>query len=244
MRVGKWAVPAGLLVVAIGGVALAIVGARGGDDDDDGGAAGSATSTTMATGGMDIAAPDGWTDVPLPTLGFGIAVPPGWEATRLDAQGLASTSEASPAVPGFVDAAHAAAQSGALLYAAGVDAEGRVTDLKVLAEALDSGITDAAGLQTYALQLVSSASLSPTVEVVPDTAQPTVEARFQATAQRPVEGADDGSTEEVTAEVTERLVLSPRGVIYTMIVTSEDPATHDDVANQVFSTLTFPANPQ
>jgi hypothetical protein len=147
-------------------------------------------------------------------------------------------------VPGFVEAAHAAAQSGALVYAAGVDTEGRVTDLKVLAEALESGITDAAGLQAYALQLVSSASLSPTVEVVPDTAQPTVEARFQATAQRPVEGADDGSTEEITAEVTERMVLSPRGVIYTMIVTSEDPATHDDVANQVFSTLTFPANPQ
>jgi hypothetical protein len=231
------------LAVVVAAVALAgslLAAACGGDDDsaDDGGA----TSTTLATGGIEVAAPDGWTAIPLPVFGFGVAVPPGWEATRLDQEGLSSTGQAEPVVPGFLAAAHEAAQSGAVFYAAGVDDDGRVTDLKVRA-ILDSGVADLSGLETMATQLAAEAGLSaPTVTPVPDAPQPAVDVRYRAQAQRAAED-DPDTTEQVDVEGTERLVLSPSGAVYSLILTSEDAATHDDVAAQVLGTLAFPPAP-
>jgi hypothetical protein len=220
------------------GLGLVVAPSCTGDDDESGGGSGGGTSTTMATGGVEIATPDGWLAVPLPGLGFGVAVPGGWEATRLDAEGLSSTGQASPLVPGFVEAAHNAAQTGSVFYAAGVDDQGRVTDLKVRAEALGQ-ITDAAGLQAYATQAVAGSALDPTVAEVPEATYPTMQSRFQATSQRQPEGAPEGEVVDVTVEVTERLVLSPSGVVYSFIVTSEDAAGHDALAEQIFATAAF-----
>jgi hypothetical protein len=231
-----------VVVVGIGVLGMMwVAGGCGGGDDDDAGDAGtaSATTTTMVTGGIDIETPDGWMPIPVPVLGFGLAVPPGWEATRLDEEGLSSTGQAEPVVPGFVAAAHRAAQSGAVFYAAGVDGDGRVTDLKVRA-ILDSGVTDAAALETLASQVAADAGVtSPQVEVVSDATLPTVDVRFRAQAQRTAD-EDPSSTVDVTVDGTERLVLSPSGVVYSMVVTSEDAGTHDDLAPQLLDTLAFP----
>jgi hypothetical protein len=213
---------------------MALVGAGlfvwGGDGAAGDGAAGG-TSTTIATGGLEVDAPDGWYAVPLPALGFGLALPPGWESVVLSGEGLSRLAEAAPEVPGFVDAAHNAASSGSVLYAAGVDGEDRVTDLKVRATA-GPGVTDAAGLEAHARQLATEAELpDPTVTAVADAAWPTVDVRYGTPAANPGESATEG---------TERSVLAPTGVVYSLLVTTEtggDRSLHDGLAAELFATL-------
>lgn len=215
-------------VVALVGAGLFVWGGDGSSDDEGGGAT---PSTTMATGGLDIEVPDGWYQVPLPDLGFGLALPPDWESVVLSGEGLSRLAEASPRVPGFVDAAHNAASSGSVLYAAGADADDRVTDLKVRAAA-DTGVTDAAGLEDYARSLATDAELpDPTVTPVAGAEWPTVDVTYSAPAPNPGESATEG---------TERSVLAPSGVVYSLVVTSEtagDRAAHDGLAEELFATL-------
>jgi hypothetical protein len=227
-----------------------------GDGGEGDGAGEGTTSTSMETGGIEVATPEGWRAVPLPQLGFGLALPDGWEAAVLTEDVLADLGSASPVVPGFLDAAHAAARSGSVLYAAGVDGEGRVTDLKVRA-APEAGVTDTAGLEAYARDLATSEGLAdPQVTVVEGAGRPTVEMRYRTTAQRPADdggggsgggsggsggsGDPHGETVEVTVRGTERHVLGPRGVVYSVVVTSEDDPGHDTLAAGVFDSLTFP----
>jgi hypothetical protein len=223
-RLPRWWAALALVVVLAAGAGLFVWGGDGAADDGDT----ALPSTTIATGGLEIDAPDGWTAIPLPALGFGLAVPDSWESVVLSGEGLARLAEAAPVVPGFVDAAHNAAQSGAVLYAAGVDDADHVTDLKVRAAA-DSGVTDAAGLEAYARRLATEAELpDPTVTVVDDAEWPSVDVRYHAPAANPGESATEG---------TERSVLAPNGVVYSLLVTSEDPTQHDDLARRLFATL-------
>jgi hypothetical protein len=222
----RWWAALALVVVAALGAGLFLWG--GGGSGDDGDAA--LPSTTIATRGLDIATPDGWSAIPLPSLGFGLAVPEGWESVVLSADGLGRLADAVPKVPGFVDAAHNAAQSGAVFYAAGVDDADHVTDLKVRA-ASDTGVTDRAGLEDYARRLATDAELpDPEIGVVGDTEWPTVDVRYHSPAANEGESATEG---------TERSILAPNGVVYSFVVTSEDPAQHDDLTADLFGTLDF-----
>jgi hypothetical protein len=241
-----------LAVALVGGlVAAAVSGIGGGGDEDD---TGPATSTTMATGGIDVPAPDGWTAIPVASLGFGVAVPPGWEATVLTQEVLESLERASPQVPGFLDLAHAAAESGAVFYAAGEDDAGRLADVKVRA-APGAGVGDVAQLEDYARQLASSAGLEDAaIERVEGAERPTVRMRYRV-ARAPASpgdgadeaGSDGGSTTTsagaapATAEGTETLVAGPDDIVWSVIVTSEDPAAHDDLAARLTDTLAFPS---
>jgi hypothetical protein len=215
------------------GAGLFVLGGDGAADDGGGGEGAApigGASTTIPTGGIDVDAPDGWQELPLRTLGFGVALPPGWESVVLSGEGLARISGAEPVVPGFVDAAHAAAESGSVFYAAGVDAEDEVTDLKVRA-APDTEVTDVEGLEDFARGLADEAGLDDaTVTVVDGAEWPTVDVRYSTPS--PGEG-------EAATEGTERSVLAPSGVVYSLLVTSEDPEGHDDLADQVFATLAF-----
>ena len=158
-------------------------------------------------------------------LGFGIAVPPGWEAVLLSDEGLATLSGAEPAVPDFTDNAHAARAAGGLLYAAGEDAEGRVSDLVVRA-APQTGVTDVAGLEEYARSLATAAGgADPQVEVVDGAERPTVRLRFAA-------GAGD---EEAVG--TETLVLGANDVVWVVTVTSDDAALQQELAESITDTL-------
>jgi hypothetical protein len=228
---------------AAAGLAVALVlGAAPACGDDDDASPNGTTSTTLATGGIEVAAPDGWQTIPLPQLGLGLAIPAKWEALVLSTDGLASLAQANPAVPGFADAAHAAAAAGAVFYAAGVEADDRVTDLKIRAVA-DSGVEDVADLEESARQLTSEAKLAnPTIEVVDDAKRPTVRVRFRSEASRA--DPDDPQAEPTTVPVegTEYLVLGPKDVVYSLIVTSEQADGHDALAKQIFDTLTFPTS--
>lgn len=187
------------------------------------------TSTTLRTGGIEVAAPEGWQPIPVPDLGFGIAVPPGWEAALLSPDGLATLARSSPAVPDFVDNAHAAAATGGLVYAAGEEAGGAISDVVVRA-APQTDVSDAAGLAAYAETLAADAGRAdPQAEVVEGAAMPTVRLRFQAGAEGEV------------AEGTETFVLGPDGIVWSVTVTSDDAAVHAELADDIAGTLTFAA---
>jgi hypothetical protein len=216
-----------LAVALVGGLVAAVVGAIGGDDGATDGA--SPTSTTIDSGGIEVSAPDGWTAIPVTALGFGIAVPPGWEATVLAPGVLESLERSSPQVPGFLDNAHAAAEAGAVFYAAGVDEAGGVADVKVRAVP-GAGVSTIGQLEDFGRQLSGSAGLGDVpVEVVGDAELPTVRMRYGL-------GAGGGSAE---ARGTETLVAGPDDIVWSVIVTSEDPATHVALAEQVADTLAF-----
>lgn len=213
--------------------AWAVLAGGGGGDDAAGGAGGepdpALPSTTLATGGIEVDAPEGWQPIPVPDLGVGLAVPPGWEATLLSPEGLATLAEASPVVPDFVENAHAAASAGGLVYAAGEDGAGGVSDVIVRA-APQTGVTDVAGLEAYAQGLAAEAGRTdPQVEVVDGAARPTVRLRFR------VGGDGDGEV----AEGTESLVLGPDGIVWSVVVTTDDAAMHDDLVRTVTGTLAF-----
>lgn len=213
-------------------VVLAVVAVTGGGGEGEpAGPPPTMPSTTMATGGIEVPVPEGWSAAPVPDMGFGIGLPPRWEAAVLSDEMLASLQRSSPAVPGFVEAAHAAARSGSVFYAAGADDDGRISDFKVRV-APRTGVTDIAGLEDYARQLASAAGLAdPTIERVDGAERPTVRVRFQTQAR--------SEEETVTTEGTETLVLGPRNAVWSIIVTSEDPETHDELASQIVATLTF-----
>jgi len=210
-----------------------------GDDDDDASPNGT-TSTTLATGGIEVDAPAGWQKVPLPQLGLGLAIPAEWEALVLSSEGLASLAEANPAVPGFADSAHAAAAAGAVFYAAGVQADDRVTDLKIRAVP-DSGVKDVADLEESARQLASEAKLAnPAIEPVEGAERPTVRVRFHSEASRTDPDDPEAEPTTVPVEGTEYLVLGPKDVVYSLIVTSEQAEGHDALAKEIFDTVAFP----
>jgi hypothetical protein len=232
---------AAVLAVPAIALALALGACSDGDGDERSGRAGDSagdtgtpmTSTTVNTGGIEVAAPDGWLAIPVPDLGFGIAVPPGWEATVLSPEGLATLARSSPRVPGFVDLAHAAAGSGGLVYAAGQDAAGGISDVMVRG-APQAGVADVAGLEAYARDLAARAGRAdPEIEVVEGSRYPTVRMGFR------VGGGDAGA--EQTAEGTESLVAGPGDIVWSVIVTSDDAASHDDLAAQITGTLTLAA---
>jgi hypothetical protein len=217
-----------LAVALVGGLVAAVVGAIGGDDDDTTEGS-SPTSTTIDTGGIEVSAPDGWTAIPVAGLGFGIAVPPGWEATVLAPDVLESLERSSPEVPGFLDNAHAAAEAGAVFYAAGADEAGGVADVKVRAVP-GAGITTIEQLEDFGRQLSGRAGLGDVpVEVVDDAEHPTVRMQYDL-------GAGGGSAE---ARGTETLVAGPDDIVWSVIVASEDPGTHDALAEQIAGTLAF-----
>lgn len=224
-----------------------------GDGDGDGAGEGSdgenaaegeaSPSTTLEDGGIEITAPNGWREVPLPTLGFGLALPEEWEALVLSEQGLKTVAQADPAVPGFSDAAHATAAAGGVFYAAGVEASDRVTDLKVRA-APGAGVTTAAALYNYARTLATEAGLvEPSIRTLTDAARPTVMVRYSTDIERADPDDPDAEPTPVTVEGSELLVVAPNGVVYSFIVTSENPDGHDAFAERVFDTLAFSATP-
>ena len=197
------------------------------------------TSTTIDAGDIDVTAPNGWREVPLPTLGFGLAIPEEWEAVLLSEEGLDALKRADPSVPGFAEAAEATAASGGVFYAAGVEANDRVTDLKVRA-APDTGVTTAAALYNYALTLATESGLvEPSIKVKTDADRPTVVVRYSTEVERTDPDDPEAEPTKVTVEGSEQLVVSPSGVVYSVIVTSENPEGHDAFADRVFDTLAF-----
>lgn len=225
-------------VLALGlavAIALAACSDSKGGSGDGKGASGSGapatTSTTINAGNVKVSAPKGWQVIPVPDLGFGLAVPPGWEATLLSPAGLATLAGSSPKVPDFKALAHSAAEQGGLLYSAGVDRQGGVSDV-VVRGAPAGGIKDVAGLKAYARELATRAGRPrQQVAVVAGAERPTVQLRFQ------VGGPGDGAAK--TSQATETLVAGPNDVVWDVTVTSDDAAIHDELARRITDTFTL-----
>lgn len=239
----RWRLLAG---VALGAL---LAGAACGGDDDEGGA-----------DEIEIDAPAGWQEVPLKSLGFGLAVPGDWEAVVLSDQGLQVLERADPDVPDFATSAHAAHQTGAVFYAAGLDDanEDQVNDLKVLADTA-SEVEDLAGLEDYARAMIRANGLeNATVTAVDDAPEPTVDVRYQATGRVGGQGDDSGEAaqsgepesgggteegdaedESIVVEGVKRFVLAPVGAVYVFVITGEDAASIDDLAPRLLDAVTL-----
>lgn len=158
----------------------------------------------------------GTTFAPFPSLGFGIAVPQGWNATRLDDEALAELEDARLAQPFFLDAARNVASTGALFYAAGVDEEGRVAEIKVDVE--DGADVEAVRTAAEAEVLAAGAAELNVVEA--DDGRVRIDFRLAQPS------AEDGET--IDAYVS-RLLVPDDDRLWSIVVTSEDAETQSAV---------------
>ena len=203
-------------LLAAGLAAAALAGC--GDDDDGPPAAdplpeqselpGHGGTEEADPGDLDVPEIAGTTFAPFPSLGFGIAVPQGWNATRLEDVRLAE--------PFFLDAARNVASTGALFYAAGVDDEGRVAEIKVdLEEA-----TTVEAVRTAAEAEVLAAGGTDVNVVEADDGRVRIDFRLAQPS------AEDGETID---SYVSRLLVPDDDRVWSIVVTSEDAETQTAV---------------
>jgi hypothetical protein len=143
-------------------------------------------------------------------------VPQGWNATRLTAGDLDRLADAELAEPFFLEAARTVAATGAVFYAAGIDEQGRVAEIKV---DMQEG-TDVTAARTEAEAAVAAAGASDLEVVEAGDGRVRLDFRLEQPA------ADDG--ELIDAHLSQLLVPGD-GRVWSVIVTSEDEATQSAV---------------
>ncbi len=182
------------------------------------------------TGGLDIPELPGTSPAPLPSIGFGIAFPSGWNATRLDAEALERLAGADLEQPGFVDAAHAVAESGAVFYAAGADDEGRVGELKVDVQDVEDASTEAV--------LALAEGIAATEGFV-DTAvsEPGADGRVRVDYR--IEGAGTDDDGEPIDTFGSQILVPDGDRLWSIIVTSEDQVSQDALLTIFDTTFTL-----
>lgn len=164
----------------------------------------SVTSVAPDPGGLQIPELPGTVALPVPDLGFGIAIPTGWDATLLTEDALDRVRDASLDQPAFLDAAEGAASTGAVFYAAGVERDGAVGDLKI--DVQDGVATDPVSLRAMADELAASGVLSEAIVVVGDDGRVRIDYRI---------GGGD------VAAVGSQLLVPDGDRLWSLIVTSE-----------------------
>ena len=180
------------------------------------------TSPDAETGDLEEPDVPGTTFAPFPSLGFGIAIPAGWNATRLDDEAFERLEDADLAQPFFLEAARNVAATGAVFYAAGIDAEGRVAEIKV--EFDDGADTDLAAVRAAAEAEVLAAGGTDLNVGETDAGRLRLDFRLEQQA------ADSG--DPIDAHVSR--VLVPDGDrLWSIVVTSEDAATQTAVLEVV-----------
>jgi hypothetical protein len=196
-------------------------------DDGDGEAAPPAdplpelpAHTTPEADAGDLEPPDvpGTTFAPFPSLGFGIAIPEGWNASRLDADAFERLEDAALAQPFFLEAARNVASTGAVFYAAGIDEQGRVAEIKVDVE--EDADTSAETVRSAAEAEVLAAGGTDVNVVAADDGRIRIDFRLEQAA------ADSG--EPIDAYVS-RLLVPDDDRLWSIVVTSEDAATQTAV---------------
>jgi hypothetical protein len=75
--------------------------------------------------------PEGFQPVPAASIGFGLAVPTSWQGAVLTDAAMKILEKTPGVGKAFVDSARQAKAAGSIFYAAGVDEQNRVSDLKV-----------------------------------------------------------------------------------------------------------------
>jgi hypothetical protein len=215
MRVGAALAAALLALVALAGC---------GDDDDEAVPPADPlpelphTTPEAETGGIDVPEIPGTFPAPVPSLGFGIAVPQGWNATLLSVEALERVAEADLVEPFFLDAARTVARGGAVFYAAGIDDQGRVAEIKV--DVQEGPDTDPATLRAEAEAAVEAAGGTDISVAEGDDGRVRVDFRLDQVS------ADDGEPIEAYAS---QLFVPDDDRVWSIIVTSEDAGTQDAV---------------
>lgn len=155
---------------------------------------------------------------PVPSLGFGVAVPLGWNATLLSEAALDRLADADLQETFFLEAARNVAASGAVFYAAGIDDEGRVAEIKI--DVQDEADTDPDAVRTAAEAAATSAGGTDVNVVEGDGGRVRVDFRLELPA------ADDG---EVIDAHASQLFVPDGDRLWSIIVTSETASTQDAV---------------
>ena len=215
-------------VLALVAIGLAAVGCS----DDDAAPPTTTTSTSAPvgdhspttqqpeTGGIDVPDIPGTFPAAIPSLGFGIAVPEGWQATVLTDDAIERLEAATLTQPSFVEAAKNVMASGAVFYAAGVDDEGRVGELKVDVQA--DADSSPGGLAVLAAAVAESGRVEdPTVVDDLDNGRVRVDYRIpggDGTADDPHGGIET---------IGSQLFVPDGDRVWSFIITSEDQATQD-----------------
>ncbi len=211
---------------AIAGLLLAAVALTGCNDDEDATPPPADplpelpahTSPEADPGELEVPEIPGTTFAPFPSLGFGIAIPEGWNATRLDDEAFERLEDADLAEPFFLEAARNVAATGAVFYAAGVDEQGRVAEIKVDVE--DGAETEAQAVRTAAeAEVLAAGGTDLNVVEAPDGR---VRLDFRLEQQ-----AADGD-DRIDAHVS-RLLVPDGDRLWSIVVTSEDAATQTAV---------------
>jgi hypothetical protein len=164
--------------------------------------------------------PEGHSPIPLVSLDIGFAIPDRWQAAVLTDEAIARLEEAELA-GGFLASAKRARRTGAVFYGAGPDGSGGIADLKL--QVLPGG-TD---LRALADRALAAAPEGAELRDELDASPPRWAIRFQV---------GDGTVE---AQGTQVLVQG-RSDVWSLIITSEDAATHDELVTTIADTVTFP----
>lgn len=224
------------LAGALLSVALVVGACSGGDDDvsvpeTTVAPSSDRTPTTQApnTGGIDVPELPGTFTAAIPSLGFGIAVPEGWQATVLSDEAIERLEAATLSQPSFVDAARNVAESGAVFYAAGIDDEGRVSELKV--DVQSGADTSPEGISALAASVAESGGVDD-VTVVDDLDDGRVRVDYRLPA-------DDTDAHGGVDTIGSQLFVPDGDRVWSFIVTSEDQASQDALLAIFETTITF-----
>jgi hypothetical protein len=210
--------------IAVAAVVLALLACS--DDDDGSVARSTSTSTPLGdhtptteppeTGGIDVPEIPGTFQAAIPSLGFGIAVPEGWQATVLSDEAIERLEEATLSQPSFVDAAKNVLASGAVFYAAGVDDDGRVAELKV---DVQSGVETSPDTLSELARAVAGSGRVEDATIVDDLDNGRVRVDYRLPA--------DPDGDEGIETIGSQLFVPDGDRVWSFIVTSEDQDTQD-----------------
>ena len=221
---------AAVALLAVG----ALVGSCGEDEDppaeEPAVSVEASTTRPPGTGGIDVPDIPGTSAAPVPALGFGIAIPDGWQAVVLTDDALRRLEGADLARPSFLDAARKQAATGAVFYAAGVDDQERVAELKI--DVQDDAATDPAAIEAAARTVVDSGQ----VEQAEVVAAPGDDGRLRVDYRVTLPAAEGDGTIEAYGS---QLFVPDGDRLWSFIVTSEDEATQNALLDIFGSSITF-----
>lgn len=221
------------------GVAAALLALVGCSDDDDAGTAedpdaeGPISPPTTApadTGGIDVPEIPGTFPAAVPSAGFGIAVPEGWQATVLSEDALARLEEAALARPSFLDAARQLFEAGAVFYAAGVDDQDRVSELKI--DVQDDADTSQEAIMALAGSVEGSGQVTDAVVVEDDPEDDRIRVDYRIA----LPSADDGTPIDALGS---QLFVVDGDRLWSFIITSEDTDTQTALLQIFDESITF-----
>lgn len=190
----------------------------------------SPTTQPPETGGIEVPDIPGTFTAAIPSLGFGIAVPEGWQATVLSEDAIERLEAATLSQPSFLDAARNVMASGAVFYAAGIDDEGRVSELKVdVQDGADASPESVAALATS----VAESGKVEDASVTEDLGDGRVRVDYRLPAPA---GEDDHAGIET---IGSQLFVPDGDRVWSFIVTSEDTASQDALLAIFEASITF-----